>query len=215
MTGSFNMQAFLQKLYESIPKFLDVLSAMRICPTKIEAPKQLLAFNIPTLTISLAIFVLARASIGGSSGDIDVVVIASLISSTILFLTGFVILLIAPGPNAMENSKKWGAFFVMLWLSSLILLVACDAIPFWAGHMRMTSYIINHIFGPDGIEPQNRDVLRAMIFGFLALALLLLKTKKMDQGFRVFSRCSFVTCLAGLAVNTLLIVGIIYQHRIV
>jgi len=209
------MEKFLQKLRESIPQFLEALSAVRICPEQIQAPKQLLAFNIPTLTISLAIFVLARMSIGGSSGDIDAVVIASLISATILFLTGFVILFIAPGPDAMENAKKWGAFFVMLWLTSLVFIVVCDALPFWLGHTPMTTYIIDHLFGSDGVEPRTKDIMRAIIFGLIALALLLLRTKKIDRSFHVFSECSFITCLIGLVVNTLLIVGVIYQHHLV
>src|ERR1700692_2767219 len=120
MSGNFNMNEFLQNLQDSVSKFLEAFSVVRICPEQIEAPKQLLTFNPLTLSISLGIFVLARLSIGGSSTEIDAVMIASLISATILFLTGFVILIIAPGPNALENSKKWGAFFVMLWLTSLI-----------------------------------------------------------------------------------------------
>jgi cytochrome c oxidase assembly factor CtaG len=209
------MSEFLKNLRESIPKFLEALSIVRICPEQIEAPKQLLAFNVPTLTISLAIFVLARMSIGGSSGEIDAVIIASLISAAILFMTGFVILLIAPGPNAMENSKKWGAFFVMLWLTSLVFLVFCDALPFWLDHTPMTTYIIDHLFGPDGVEPRTKDVMRAIIFGLIALALILVKSKRMDPAFRVFAKCSVIACLIGLTVNTLLIVGVIYQHHII
>lgn len=212
MADDSHIKLFLRQLKESIPLFFKAFGVVRICPDRIAAPNQLLAFNPLTLTVSLAIFVLARLSIGASNLEIDGVLVASLISTVILFLTGFVMLIFAPGPQALVRSKKWGAFFVMLWLISLIVMVCCDAVPFWTGHKPLTTVIIVSLFGPDTLAPKLKDIARAIILGALALGILTIRTKRMDENFRVFSTCTVVTCLLGLVVNTALLVAIMYWH---
>jgi len=103
---------------------------------------------------------------------------------------------------------------VMMWLTSLILLLLIDAIPYWLGYNPITSTIINAVFGPGRVEPWAKDVLRGIFFGMMALVILLFKSKRMDKNFRPNSRCAIVTVSVGLGVNTALMAGFIYGHVI-
>jgi len=170
------------------------------------------SFNVLTLVISLGIILLARTSVGGSDTSTNTAVIATLISNFIVFVTGYVTLVVAPGPQAMENAKKWGTFFVMMWLTSLILLVLADALPFWLQRTPFTTQIIDAVFGRGEISPTSKDVLRAAFFGILAIVILLIKTKRMDPNFKIASVCSLITCACGLLVNMLLMGGFVYGH---
>ena len=102
----------------------------------------------------------------------------------------------------------------MMWLTSLILLVLLDALPFWFDYTPLTTQLINLIFGPGTIPPILRDVIRAAFFGILAIAILLLKSKRMDLKFRIACRCSVLTCILGLAANIVLMGAFIYGHLI-
>jgi hypothetical protein len=199
---------------DSVTKFFDAWRIVRICPNRINAPPQQLSFNILTLAISVAIFVLARASSAGSNTDLDAVLVASIISIVILFFTGFGYLIFDGSENAMEDSRKWGTFFVMMWLTSLLLMVLIDAILFWTGHPRFTTLMMDLSFGSDWPSPQVRDVIRSVFFGIIAIGLMLIKTVRMDHNFKIFEPCSIVTMAFGLIVNSVLLSAFIYGHLI-
>jgi len=199
----------LVKWEESIPRFLEAWTVARICPRQIVAPKETLSLNVLTLGVSLLIFIAARVSEAGSDLGIGTSVIATIISALIAFFTGYVVRIFYFGADVDEISKKWGLFFVMMWITSLISLLAFDAVPHWLGIGRSTNLIINTMFGPD-LNPVMSDMLRGAFFSAFSLILLLIKSKVMDASFRWYSACALVTIAIGLAVNTLLVTGFIY-----
>jgi hypothetical protein len=207
---SFKASEQLRKWLDSVNRFLQAWSIVRICPDRIDAPKGHQSFNVLTLTISLAIFVMARLSVAGSDTGVEAVVIATIISVMIVFMVGYVNLVLRPGPNSMDEARKWGTFFVMAWLTSLLLLVLIDALPVWIGYSRGSTIVFDAIFGPDDPSPVARDFARAVLFGAGALAILCYKTMRMDQHFRIADRCTLLTLVVGLAVNTMLMGGFIY-----
>jgi hypothetical protein len=214
MGDNLNIKDALQKLGQSVSDFLTTWAVVRICPHQIQAPPPPLSFNVLTAVISLGIFLLARRSVGGSDSQLDIAVVATIVSNLIVFGTGFVTLVIAPGPNAIDRSKKWGTFFVMAWLTSLILLVLFDALPFWLDHTPISSLLVDVIFGHGRLQPFTKDMFRAAFFGVLAMVILLVKSKRMDPQFAIGSRCALGTCAVGLAVNMALMGGFIYGHII-
>ncbi len=155
---------------------------------------------------------MARTSVAGVNTDISVIVVAMVISVLIVFFTGYLILIFQPNSKGIENAPKWGAFFVMVWLTSLLLVVIIDALPFWLGYTRITTTIIEGIFGPDAITSNINDLLRSVLFGILAFAILVYKTKQMDNSFQPFERCALVTFAFGLLVNTTLLEFFVYGH---
>lgn len=202
----------LQHLEQSINDLLDAWYVTRVCPGQIQAPPPTLSLNLLTLAISLVIVLAARRSVAGSDTDISIMIVATIISNLIVFGTGYVTFVIAPGPTAKERSQKWGTFFVMSWLSSLLFLILFDALPFWLDHTPLTTQLIDVIFGPGVLPPIWKDVIRAAFYGILAMAVLLLKSKRMDPSFAIFSACSLLTCGLGLFVIMLLMGGFIYGH---
>ena len=207
-----NLKLQPRKWLGSVNKFLQAWSAVRICPDQIKAPTGYQSFSVLTLAVSLAIVVLARVSVAGSNTAIDALLIATIISVSIVFLTGYINLILRPGPNSGEEARRWGIFFVMTWLTSLLLLILVDALPFWLGYSRSTTTVVDTLFGPDTFSSTTRDFVRAILFGISALAILLYKTKRMDQTFRATERCTLITIAVGLAVNTILMGGFIYGH---
>jgi hypothetical protein len=204
----------INDLLPSIQKFLQTWRVVRICPTEIDAPNETLSFNVLTLTISVAIFLMARISVAGADTSLDVTVIATVVSVVIVFLTGYVVLVFDNSPTATDKARKWGAFFVMLWLTSLLLLVLFDALPFWLGRTGVTSFLIDVIFGPGNLVASLKDVTRAAFFGAAALGILLFKSKRMDPNFRIRSECAIATVLLGFAMNTALMLLFIYAHLV-
>ncbi len=57
-------------------------------------------------------------------------------------------------------------------------------------------------------------MLRGIFFGMMALAILLLKSKRMDKNFPAHSGCVVFTVSVGLGMNTALMAGFIYGHVI-
>ncbi len=204
----------LSRWLNSVNKFFEVWKTVRICPDKITAPQGIHSFNVLTLLVSIAIFLAARVSIAGSSKDIDAIVIATVISVLVIFLTGYVNLIVRPGPKSVDEARKWGTFFIMTWITSLLLLIVIDAIPFWMGSERLTTTAFNIVVGPDSLSPFARDFVRAFLFGIGALVIIIIKTKRMDRKFRVVERCTVGTIVLGLAVNTALLGGFIYGRVI-
>jgi hypothetical protein len=198
----------------SIEKFFKVWGVVRICPERISAPNEELSFNVLTLAISLVIFLLARVSVAGSNADVGIVFLAMVVSVCIVFGTGYVTRILQPGARGAENAPKWGAFFVMVWLTSLLLLIIFDALPFWMGHSRATTVLIDSVFGPGNVPTGIKDTLRATLFGGLALSILVLKTRLMDPDYKFIQRCALVTLAVGLFVNTCLLSFFIYGHVI-
>ena len=194
----------------SVERFLKAWSIVRICPEKINAPKEELSFNVLTLAISLAIFLLARTSVAGSNRDLGVVIVAMIVSVCIVFGTGYVTLILQRPEKGRENAPKWGAFFVMIWLTSLILLVLIDALPFWLGYQRTTTAIIDGLFGPAVLSAWMKDSIRAVFFAVPGLAVLAIK----KTTFNLFERCALVTVGFGLLANTCLLALFIYGHLI-
>jgi hypothetical protein len=211
---NFKVNEQLRKWLDSVNRFLQAWSIVRICPDRINAPRGHQSFNVLTLTVSLAIFVLARKSVAGSDTGVEAVVIATMISVMIVFMVGYVNLVLRPGPNSIDEAKKWGTFFVMAWLTSLLLLILFDAIPLWFGYSPGSTIVFDTIFGSDAPSPVVRDFARAVLFGAGALMILYYKTRRMDQSFRTADRCTVITLVIGLAVNTFLMGGFIYGHFI-
>ena len=47
-----------------------------------------------------------------------VVIVAMIVSFSIVFGTGYVTLILQRPEKGREDAPKWGAFFVMIWLAS-------------------------------------------------------------------------------------------------
>jgi hypothetical protein len=194
----------------SLERFFKAWQVVRICPDQIEPPETDLSFNPLTLAISIAIFYLARRSVAVDSSSLALNVLANAITTGIMFGCGFVYIVLAPGGNAIEKSKKWGTFFVMTWLVSLVALIVFCAIPFWMGHDSVTDWIIDRLFG--SVDYHLRDVLSAAILSFIAVLSMLLKSQIMDCSFRPWTLCAIVTSSLAFAVNVFLLEFFIYGH---
>src|SRR5260370_9499503 len=119
------------KLGESVLRFLEAFKIVRVCPDKIDAPNEQLSLNVTTLAIVLVIFVFARYSIAGADRGIASDMIGTIGSATIMFVTGFVILAMDNSSDAMTRVRKWGMFFVLTWIISLIAVILVDGIAIW------------------------------------------------------------------------------------
>ena len=203
----------LSKLSLGVERFLQAWRVVRICPDRIDAPKEQLSFNILTLGITLVIFVLARSTISGADQSIATDTVATVISSFVVFLTGFVTLFLDPN-GGMERAYKWGTFFVLTWITSLICAILIDGISIWNSptHKPLSSVIINEIFVQGSLPAFVKNLLRAIGFGVIALALLIIKTKIMDPPFKMFSKCAIITLATGLTMNTVLLVLFLYSN---
>jgi hypothetical protein len=202
----------LAKLGESIVQFLEAFRIVRVCPEKIEAPDEKISLNVTTLVIVLLIFAFARYSIAGSDRGIASDLIGTLVSATVMFVTGFFVLVVDSGTDAMIRVRKWGMFFVLTWIISLLAVIIIDGIAVWNHNDAPTTLIIDSLFLPGSLPPLLKDAFRALIMGMIALAILLIKTQLHDQQFRIWSRCSITTIFIGLLVNTGLLLFFLYGN---
>lgn len=200
------------KLQDSVYQFLEALKAVRICPDKIDAPNEQLNVNVMSLAVVIVIFALARNFVAGSNPGFSSNILAIAVSTTATFITGFIIYILSRNPT-IERAKKWGAFFVMTWIISLIVAILLDGIVIWSTRSAAsapTSIIIDFIFGPDVLHPLVKDAVRAAIIGIPALAILLMRTRIADPTFSILSRCSIGTLVLGLCMNTLMLLLFLY-----
>lgn len=204
----------LADLTGSVNRFLEAWRIVRICPDRITAPKEQLSFNFLTLTIVLGIFILARYSVAGVERGVASDLFASVISAVVIFVTGFSILIIDSSPEAMVRARKWGMFFVLTWITSLVVAILIDGIAVWNHADAPTTLAINSVFIPGTLSPLAKNSLRALIMGVVALALLLIKTRMNDPQFKILSQCSLMTIFCGLAVNTALLLTFLYSNVI-
>lgn len=204
----------LSALTESIPRFLEAWRIVRVCPDKIDAPNERLSFNLFTLAVVLAIFVVARYSVAGAERSVASDLFATIISAFVIFVTGFFVLIVDNGPDAMVRVRKWGMFFVLTWITSLLAVIAIDGIALWNHADAPTTVVINAIFVPGTLSEITKNTLRALIMGVVALAILLAKTWLNDNQFRIMSKCSILTILFGLFVNTGLLLIFLYSSII-
>jgi hypothetical protein len=203
------------KLGGSVPQFLEAFRIVRVCPEKIDAPTEQLSLNLTTLAIVLVIFVLARHSIAGAETGVASDMFGTIVSASIMFVTGFVILIIDNTSDVMTRVRKWGMFFVLTWIVSLVVVIVLDGIAVWNHSPDVpTTVVIDSIFIPGSLPPLVKNSLRALIVGLIALGILLIKTRFNDPQFRILSRCSITTILAGLVMNTLLLQAFLYSNLI-
>jgi hypothetical protein len=202
------------KLAGSVPQFLEVFRIVRLCPDEINAPDEKLSLNLTTLAIVLAIFVIARRSIAGASGGVASDMLGTVVSASVMFVTGFVILIIDNTSDVMTRVRKWGMFFVLTWIISLVVVIVIDGIAIWNHRDPLTTIVIDSIFVPGTLSPLIKNSFRALVMGLIALSVLLVKTRINCPQFRIFSRCSLTTVLAGLVMNTLLLLAFLYSDLI-
>jgi hypothetical protein len=203
------------KFSGSVPQFLEAFRIVRVCPEKIDAPSEQLSLNLTTLAVVLAIFVLARRSIAGADAGVASDMVGTIISASIMFVTGFVILIIDNSSDVMTRVRKWGMFFVLTWIVSLVVVILVDGIAVWNHSSDVpTTVVIDSVFIPGSLSPLIKNSLRALIMGLIALAILLIKTRFNDPQFRILSRCSLTTILAGLVMNTVLLQAFLYSNLI-
>ena len=200
------------KLGDSVVQFLEVFRIVRVCPDKIDAPNERISLNVVTLAIVLVIFVFARHIIAGAETGLAADFVGTIVSAAVMFVTGFVVLVMDSRADAMVRVRKWGMFFVLTWIISLIAAIVIDGIAVWNGKDAPTSMIINWLFVPGTLPPLLKDMFRALIMGVIALGILLIKTRFSDTKFKVWSRCSIVTILVGLVVNTGLLLFFLYGN---
>lgn len=201
------------KLLGSIPEFLEALRIVRICPDKINAPSENLSVNILTLAIVIAIFALARLTVAGADRDLASNVLAIVVSAAVTFVTGFIVFIFDRQPT-VDRARKWGAFFVMTWVISLLASVVIDGIPVWNNVPKTTTFAIDAIFPPASLSALAKDTMRSLIVGGIALSILLIKTKIADPEFRIVSRCAIATIGAGFLVNTAMLLAFLYGNVI-
>jgi hypothetical protein len=200
------------KLGGSVLQFLEAFKIVRVCPEKIDAPNEQLSLNLTTLAVVLAIFVFARYSIAGADRGIASDMLGTIVSATIMFVTGFVILIVDNGSDAMTRVRKWGMFLVLTWIISLVAAILVDGIAIWNHSDAPTTIVIDSIFVPGSLSPLAKNSLRALIMGMIALGILLTKTRFHDAQFRIWSKCSITTILMGLIVNTGLLLLFLYGN---
>ena len=206
----------LAKLLDSVYQFLEALKAVRVCPDKIDAPNEQLNVNVLSLAVVVLIFALARNFVAGSNPGFASDVFAIVISTVFTFVTGFIIFVLSRNPT-IERAKKWGAFFVMTWIISLIVAILLDGISIWYNgnpYNTPTSRIIDFVFGEDTLPPLLKNAMRAVIIGIPALAILLVKTRIADPAFSILSKCSIGTLVLGLCMNTLMLLLFLYGNII-
>ncbi|KAH2808729.1 hypothetical protein KXV85_005854, partial [Aspergillus fumigatus] len=117
----------------SVTQFLEVFRIVRICPDKIDAPNEQISLNVATLASVLLIFALARHIVAGADAGVAVSFIGTIVSAAVMFVTGFVILVRDSRSDAMVRVRKWGMFFVLTWIISLIAAILIDGIAVWSG----------------------------------------------------------------------------------
>jgi len=204
----------LGELTKSIPRFFEAWRIVRVCPDRIDAPKEQLSFNVLTLAVVLVIFMIARSSVAGAERSVASDLFATAVSAVVIFVTGFVILIIDNGPDAMDRVHKWGMFFVLTWITSLLAVILIDGIPLWNHASAPTTIAIDSLFIPGTLSEIAKNSLRALIMGLVALVILLIKTKCNDAQFSIMSRCSLLTLFFGLLVNTGLLLVFLYSNVI-
>ena len=202
----------LDDLVPSYQRFFQSFIAVKICPRRIDAPEETLSFNTLTLAIAIAIFVIARSTTGADTDGLGPQIVAMVISALISFVAGYVVLIFVPTAEGLALSKKWATFFVHVWLASLIALIAIDGIAIWNKHKPPTSLLIDAVFVPASLSELQKDAIRAAIFTVIALALLLIKTKRQDPEFKLSCRCWVFAAVLSLVVNCALLLAFVYGN---
>jgi hypothetical protein len=204
----------LEDLMPSYKRFFESFLAVKICPRRIKASEEILSFNTLTLAISVVIFILARSTAGPENDDLQPQIIATVISAFIAFVSGYVTLIFKPNREGMALAKKWGIFFVHVWIGSLIALIVLDGIAVWTGNIngRISSFLIDSIFVPGYLSAWQKDLLRALLFTSIALGVLLIKTARQDPDFTFVDRCWFFAVALGLIMNSFLLLWFVYGN---
>lgn len=209
----------LSDLASSVDRFLQAWLVVRMCPQKIDAKDEMLKFNPLTLAVTLVIFFLARSTVSGLARDPATDLVATVISSFVIFVTGFVGIIFSPG-SGIEGARKWGMFFIFTWIVSLLLAIVIDGIPIW-NHVKPTSsLLIDAIFVPGTLSALVKNLLRAILFSLLALAIMFIKTKimvrKSNSGevFNITTPCALASIGAGLIMNSVLLLLFLYSNII-
>ena len=201
----------LSDLTSGLERFLQAWQIVRICPNEINAPKEQLSFNILTLGIAVAIFMLARHTISGVDNDIPTDIFATVISSFIIFVSGYVSLIFYP-QGGLEGAYKWGTFFVLTWITSLICAIVIDGISIWNTRHALSSVVIDEFFVPGTLPSLVKNLLRALGFGIISLIILSIKTRIMDPSFKINSWCAIATFVFALAMNSVLLLLFLYSN---
>src|SRR5256885_11486955 len=94
----------LADLIPSIDRFVQAWRIVRIWPDKISAPQEQLSFNVLTLAIALAIFVIARTTVAGAESGVEAHIAATIISAFIVFSTGYITLIFDSTDQGMEKA---------------------------------------------------------------------------------------------------------------
>jgi len=204
------MAVNLTNLTNSTYRFLGAWSIVRMCPQKIEANEEQLSFNAATLAITLVIFMLARGTIAGANLSVLPSAIATFVSSFIIFATGFVALIFKSDKDWKQTVQKWGIFFSMLWIVSLVIAIIIDGIAVWTGKSPLTTVIIDYFIDPGELSGTFKDFLRAIIISTIALGVLYIKSTNMNGGQKIIDKCMFFTVMFGCAMNCVLMVFFIY-----
>jgi hypothetical protein len=199
-----------ENLSEDVTRFLQLWKVARVCPELMQAPEELLKFNILTLGVTLVIFMLARSTVSGAELSVSTDVAATIISSVIAFCTGYVVLIFSPG----SDTSKWSTFFTLTWITSLICAFLLDGILVSNHRDPLSTDIIDWFFTPGSLPAIVKDTMRAVGFSVIALIIMIVKTKFMDRTFRIFSKCGVATVVGGLLVNTLLLLAFLYRNVI-
>jgi len=202
----------LEDLVPSYQRFFESFRAVKICPGRIDAPEETLSFNTLTVAVAVVIFVLARSTTTADNDAIAPQLVAMAISAFITFATGYVALIFAPATDGFALSKKWATFFVHVWLASLIALIVIDGIAVWTGHDRLSTLLIDSMFIPGSLTAVQKDGIRALIFSVIALALLLIKTVRHDDGFTLSTPCWVGAVILGALVNSALLLAFVYGN---
>ncbi len=198
----------------SMQQFFARLRAIRICPSRIEDTEDGRALKMLTLAIAVIIFALARSLIAGGPTDPGPYLIAIIISAVIVFIAGYGALIVQPGEPGQLLARQWAAFFVYIWLTSLVLLILIDGLPFALNAARLSSWPIDIVVPPGGLEEWQKDLARSVLFTLAALLLLLVQTRRADPNFSLSSPCWIVAAAIGLVVNALLMLAFVYGNLI-
>ena len=148
-------------LVPSIDRFLKVWDIMHLCPKQFSAPPQVLSLNTLTLGLAVAIFIVARSTVAGSQSGISGDILAMAVATIISFATGYVTLIFVRGQAGIQLAQKWSQFFVLLWLTSLMLIIALDGIPVWTHTKPLSSALIDLIYVPGSLTAIEKDTIRA------------------------------------------------------
>jgi hypothetical protein len=193
---------------EPVLKFWRAVFGVRIPPRELVIDEGHDIFTLSGLAITSAIFFLARQTVGGATTDVGDVLLANIISTTIVFAVGFFFVFSKGHVGAiLEQIHKWSAFLFICFVLTLLLYTILEG-----GVTLLFGIAFFELFlDPDVMSDVWFRVSKIAICFFVVYAVITLRTMLLDNRLQLFSFDFILTTIVSGIVITFLVYLLLFR----